>query len=118
MLFAFTNPHGTNYHGASTDGKNVDKGDAKLTGLVNQLIGEFDTHKQNDIAHDIIRYYTQQTYSISRPSNTKGYTIAWPAIGNYGLNSTYVGGSSIDPWINWWIDNSKPPLGKGDGRSR
>ena len=31
-LFAFSNPKGTNYHGASTDGKNLDKGDDKLRG--------------------------------------------------------------------------------------
>lgn len=112
MLFAFTNPAGTNYHGATPDGKNVDKGDPKLTDMVSRLTGEFDISKQNAIAHDIIRYYTQQTYSISRPSNTKGYTLAWPVIGNYGVNSTYVGGAVTDPWLNWWIDSSKPPLAK------
>jgi ABC-type transport system substrate-binding protein len=111
-LFAFTNPKGTNYHGASTDGKNLDQGDARLTGLVDRLIGEFDVKKQQEIAHEVIRYYTQQVYSISRPSNTPGYTLAWPVIGNVGLNSTYVGGSAVDPWLNWWIDSSKPPVGK------
>jgi hypothetical protein len=112
MLFAFTNPAGTNYHGASTDGKNVDKGDAKLTDLVNKMTGEFDLAKQNALAHELIRYYTQQTYSISRPSNSKGYTVTWPVIGNYGVNSTFVGGASTDPWLNWWIDPSKAPLAR------
>ncbi|HLF78403.1 MAG TPA: ABC transporter substrate-binding protein [Dehalococcoidia bacterium] len=112
MLFAFMNPGGTNYHGASTDGRNVDKGDAKLNDLLSKLTGEFDINKQNALAHEIIRYYTQQTYSISRPSNTKGYTMAWPAIGNYGLNSTFVGGAVTEPWLNWWIDPSKAPLAK------
>jgi ABC-type transport system substrate-binding protein len=111
-LFAFTNPKGTNYHGASTDGKNLDQGDAKLTGLVNNLINEFDNKKQQDITHEVIRYYTQQVYSISRPSNTPGYTLGWPVLGNLGLNSTYVGGSVLDPWLNYWIDTSKPPLAK------
>jgi peptide/nickel transport system substrate-binding protein len=112
MLFAFTNPSGTNYHGASSDGRNVDKGDAKLTDLVNRMTGEFDLAKQNALAHELIRYYTQQTYSISRPSNSKGYTVTWPVIGNYGVNSTFVGGASTDPWLNWWIDPSKAPLAR------
>ena len=111
-LFAFTNPAGTNYHGATPDGRNVDKGDPKLTDLVSKLTGEFDLNKQNALAHEIIRYYTQQTFSISRPSNTKGYSVAWPVIGNYGMYSTFVGGASNEPWLNWWIDTSKPPLGK------
>jgi len=80
--------------------------------MVNQLIGEFDVKKQQTIVQDVIRYYSQQVYSISRPSNTPGYTLSWPAIGNLGLNNTYVGGSAIDPWLNWWIDASKPPLAK------
>jgi ABC-type transport system substrate-binding protein len=111
-LFAFTNPRGTNYHGASSDGKNLEQGDARLTGLVDRLIGEFDLKKQQEIAHEVIRYYTQQTYSISRPSNSPGLTLWWPVIGNVGLNTTYVGGSAVDPWLNWWIDESKPPLAR------
>lgn len=111
-LFAFSNPKGTNYHGASADGKNLDKGDDKLTGMIDRLIGEFDVKKQQDVAHEIIRYYTQQVYSISRPSNSPGYKLLWPAIGNAGLNSTYVGGHEVETYLNWWIDPSKPPLAK------
>jgi ABC-type transport system substrate-binding protein len=111
-LFAFLHPSGSHYHGATPDGKNVDKGDPKLTDWILKIIGEFDVKKQNDTVHDLIRYYTQQSYSISRPSNSPGLTLTWPVLGNYGLNSTFVGGSAVDPWLNWWIDPSKPPLGK------
>jgi peptide/nickel transport system substrate-binding protein len=110
MLFAFTNPKGTHYHGASADGRSVETGDPKVNELVTKMIGEFDLNKQNAIVQEFIRYYTQQTYSISKPSNTKGYTVVWPAIANYGVNSTYVGGAATDPWLNWWIDPTKPPL--------
>jgi peptide/nickel transport system substrate-binding protein len=111
-LFAYMNPNGSNYHGATPDGQNAEKGDPKLTDLVQKIIQEFDLGRQNALAHELVRYYTGQTYSIQRPSNSKGYTLTWPAIGNYGLNSTHVGGASTDPWLNWWIDDSKPPLGK------
>ena len=99
-------------NGASADGKNLDKGDEKLTGMIDKLIGEFDVKKQQDVAHEIIRYYTQQVYSISRPSNSPGYKLVWPAIGNAGLNSTYVGGHEAETYFNWWIDPSKPPMAK------
>ena len=109
-FFAFMNPSGSHYHGASADGKNVDKGDPKLNELVQKIVGEFDQKRQNELIHDTIRYYSGQVYSISRPSNTTGYTLSWPAIGNLGLNSSFVGGASTDPWLNYWIDPTKAPL--------
>jgi ABC-type transport system substrate-binding protein len=111
-LFAFLHPSGSHYHGASPDGRSAEFGDAKLTEMVLKIIGEFDLKRRNDTVHELIKYYTQQTYSISRPSNTPGYTLTWPVIGNNGLNSTFVAGASTDPWLHWWIDPSKPPLGK------
>ena len=109
-FYAFMNPKGSHYHGASADGRNVEQGDPKLTELVDKIIGEFDQKRQNDLIHDTIRYYSGQAYSISRPSNTTGYTLSWPVIGNIGLNSTFVGGASTDPWLNYWIDPTKAPL--------
>lgn len=111
-LFAFSHPSGSHYHGATPDGKNVDKGDPKLTDMILKIIGEFDVKRQNEIVHDLIRYYTQQTYHISRPSNTPGFQVFWPVIGNHGLHATYVAGAQTDPWIDWWIDPSKPPLAR------
>ncbi len=78
-LFAFTNPKGTNYHGASADGKNLEQGRREADrAWSTSMIGEFDVKKQQDVAHEIIRYYTQQMYSISRPSNSPGYKLVWP----------------------------------------
>jgi ABC-type transport system substrate-binding protein len=110
FLSAFTNPAGSHYHGASVDGKNMDQGDAKLNDLVQKIIGEFDQKRQNDLIHEVTRYYTGQVYSISRPSNTPGYLLNWPVIGNLGVNSTFVGGAVTDPWLNYWIDATKAPL--------
>lgn len=109
MFSAFMLPGGTHYHGALADEGDAAEGDPRLTDMVFAINQEFDTTAQQALIHDLIRYYTERTYSIMRPSNPKAFTVTWPVIGNHGLNTSYPGGAVTDPWINWWIDQSKPP---------
>jgi ABC-type transport system substrate-binding protein len=110
MFAAFMFPTGTHYHGAAADGGSAADGDPQLTDMVNTIIQEFDPDAQNALIHELIRYHTERSYAVMRPTNAKEFTVTWPVLGNHGLNTTYVGGAVTDPWINWWIDASKPPL--------
>jgi ABC-type transport system substrate-binding protein len=110
MFSAMMLPGGTHYHGAVADNGSAADGDPKLTDMVFGINQEFETEAQQALVHDLIRYYTERTYSIMRPSNPRAFTVSWPAISNHGLNTTYPGGAVTDPWINWWIDESKAPL--------
>ena len=110
MFSAMMLPGGTHYHGAMSDNGSPADGDPTLTDMVFGINQEFDTEAQQALIHDLIRYYTERAYSVMRPSNPRAFTVSWPAIANHGLNTTYPGGAVTDPWINWWIDDSKAPL--------
>ena len=102
------------FHGMTPDGKNPHLGDDKVNALIDQLKTEFDTAKQQAITHDVIRYLTQQSYAVPVPMAAKAYTINWPVIGNGYLFSRWAQDNAYisEEWIDWWIDTSKPPIGK------
>jgi ABC-type transport system substrate-binding protein len=110
MFSAMMLAGGTHYHGALQDGGDPAQGDPTLTDMVFGINLEFDTEAQRALIHDLIRYYTERTYSVMRPSNPKAFEVTWPVLGNYGLNTSYPGGAVTDPWLNWWIDDTKAPL--------
>jgi len=110
MFSALLLPGGSNYHGTMADGGDPGQGDPKLNAMIAKINQEFDVESQRSQIKDLAKYYTERSYSVMRPTNTKGFSVVWPAIGNYGLNSTYPGGAVTDPWLHWWIDSSKPPI--------
>ena len=102
---------GSVFHGMTPDGKNASQGDPKVNDLITSMKTEFDLQKQQSLAHDLIRYVTEQSYSIPRPSTSKGFTLSWPAIGNLGVDTTWVGATDVDVKFDYWVDSSKPPVG-------
>jgi hypothetical protein len=50
---------------------------------------------------------------VPQPSQAKGFSLWWPVIAN---NNVFSNGVSPNFWtenrLDWWIDASKPPLGK------
>ncbi|HEX5370183.1 MAG TPA: ABC transporter substrate-binding protein [Dehalococcoidia bacterium] len=110
MFAALLLPSGSQYHGTEADGGDPAKGDPKTNDLIAKIIAEFDVPTQQSLAHDFLKYYTERTYSIMRPTNAPPITVTWPAMSNWGTNTSYVGGAVTDPWINLWIDPTKAPL--------
>jgi peptide/nickel transport system substrate-binding protein len=114
QLFGNYHPSGGRYRGVRPDGGTAKQGDPKLNQMIEAARKEFDTEKQIDMVHDILRYAAGQVYSIPpRPANL-GIVACWPVIGNHGLYRTQTGGSptneSYVPY--WWIDTTKPPLSR------
>jgi hypothetical protein len=76
-----------------------------------KITQEFDRARQVTQMHDLIRYVTGQSYYIPRISAVKGYSLWWPVIGNLGSAVSYPGSNTwVDQRLNWWIDDSKPPI--------
>jgi peptide/nickel transport system substrate-binding protein len=104
-VIAGCHPSGQVFHGMTPDGNNAVAGDPKVTDMIDKIRQEFDIERQNALFHDMIRYYTQQSYTIPRPSTSKSFGLYWPVLGNLGVwrpNGTY----------EWWIDATKPPLAR------
>jgi ABC-type transport system substrate-binding protein len=104
-VIAGCHPAGQVFHGMTPDGNNASQGDSKVTDAIEKIRQEFDIERQNGMFHDLVRYYTQQSYTIPRPSTSKSFGLYWPVIGNLGVwrpNGTH----------EWWIDAKKPPLSR------
>ena len=114
MVFGTMHKDGAFYHGMSPDGRNVANGDSKLNEIALKIKQEFDLQKQQTLTQELIKYFTGQSYYIPQPSQAKAFSLWWPAIGN--LNA-FSNGVSPNIWaenrLNWWIDDTKPPLKKG-----
>jgi ABC-type transport system substrate-binding protein len=112
MIHGTLHKDGAFYHGMTPDGLNVQNGDPKVNDLAIRIKTEYDVEKQQTLVHELIRYFTEQSYYIPQVSQAKGYSLWWPAIGNLGAFSN---GVSPNLWterhLHWWMDPSKKPLG-------
>jgi len=105
---------GGNFHGLTPDGKNANQGDPKLDDMINGLKAEFDQKKEQALTHELIKYATGQMYAVPVPVAAKYYTLTWPVISNFNGQVRWAQDNAFpsEEWIDWWIDSSKPPLGK------
>jgi peptide/nickel transport system substrate-binding protein len=110
-LFTFVHKDGGRFHGMTPNGQNAHLGDTKLNSDIEKLRVEFDRDKQVSLTHDIVRYFTGQSYYIPRPAHVKQLTLVWPALSNY---QTYNRTPSDNQWaeanLQWWVDQTKPPF--------
>jgi hypothetical protein len=115
QMFANYHKDGGRYRGVSPDGKNAKQGDPYLNTTIEKAKQEFDIKKQQSLVHDMIRYVAGQAYAIPESwTSTLVFTIQWPVIGNLGVIRTANGANTIVESVapSWWIDDTKPPLGK------
>jgi ABC-type transport system substrate-binding protein len=111
QLFGGLHPDGSTFHGLSPDGNNAIAGDPEVTAFVEDLRLEYDLEGQIAIVNDLIRYYTDQSYSVTRPTNAREFYLYWPVIGNVGAYNSFRGGNiQAEVNIHWWLDATKAPL--------
>jgi ABC-type transport system substrate-binding protein len=110
-LYGLMHPQGDAFHGAVNEqGTNsAIEGNPKLTADLEKLRNETDREKAISLAHDIIKYATDQSVYIPKPSTSKFFTVWNPAIqNNFAFNSSTVGANIwAETRINWWLDPSK-----------
>ncbi|HEY7467466.1 MAG TPA: ABC transporter substrate-binding protein [Dehalococcoidia bacterium] len=111
MVHGTLHKDGAFYHGMSPTGTNLQDGDPKVNDFAMKIKQEYATDKQVSLTHDLIRYFTDQSYYIPQVSAAKGFTLWWP-IGNLGV---YSNGVSPNLWterhLHWWVDATKKPFG-------
>jgi len=111
LVYGSLHKDGAYYKGMTPNGLNPQNGDPTVNDLAEKIKREFDVEKQKTLTHELIRYFTGQSYYVPQPSQVKGLSAYWPAIGNLGVFSN---GVSPNIWaerhINWWMDTSKAPF--------
>ncbi len=82
--------------------------------MIEKLKGEFDLKKAQEQALDIAQFVADKAYFVQGyPFSALGFGVYWPVIGNLGAYRTWTTARTIpETVINWWIDSSKPPVGK------
>jgi ABC-type transport system substrate-binding protein len=112
FYFTFVHKNGGRFHGLTPDGKNAHMGDPKLNDMIDKLKLEFDRSKQIEQSHEIIRYFTGQSYYIPRATGVPVMTLSWPALENVGVYQQSPGESLWNERnLHWWINSNKAPLG-------
>jgi peptide/nickel transport system substrate-binding protein len=106
------NTAGQGYRGMTPDGRNVADGDPKCQDLTLKINAEYDTKKQIALVHELTRYATGMAYYIPQASAAKAFSLWWPAVSNIGAETAYPGTNIWQTRANWWIDTTKPPLGR------
>ena len=111
LVYGSLHKDGAYYKGMTPNGLNPQNGDPTVNDLAEKIKREFDVEKQKTLTHELIRYFTGQSYYVPQPSQVKGLSAYWPAIGNLGVFSNGVSPNVwAERYINWWIDTSKAPF--------
>ena len=94
------------FKGFDVNGKTPAAGDPELDDLVTKMRTEFDLDKRIALAHQVQKIDAKHQYYIRFPGGAESFSLAWPAIANYGV---YRGG-----YVHWtyWLDDTKAPLKK------
>jgi peptide/nickel transport system substrate-binding protein len=110
-MYGLMHPQGDAFHGAVNEQGNnpAIEGNPKLNTDLDKLRFEPDREKAISLSHDIIRYATDQSIFVPKPSTSKFFTVWSPMLqNNFAFNSSVVGPNLwAETRINWWIDPSK-----------
>jgi peptide/nickel transport system substrate-binding protein len=97
---------GAAFHGFSTSGQNDQSGDPKVNDMIVKARGELDTEKRRTLVYDIQKYLAEKNYSLFLPGVATGFTMGWPALGNYRVYR----GFQVWDQFRLYLDESKPPF--------
>jgi len=91
------------------DGSEVSGGDPKADELIEKAKAETDVKRQVSLLHELQRYLAKYQYCISRAGLASGFSLAWPAVGNFRV---FQGDSRAinNHYYTTWVDETKPPI--------
>ena len=105
--FAYYHPQGgVNYTGFFSEDSTFQKGDPRISSLLERTRIEFDHKKRVAMMHELQKIMADQQYMIHFPGSASSFTMSWPAIRN---QEVFTGDL---PHVNKWLDTTKPPVGK------
>ena len=102
----FWSKGGAAFHGFSTSGQNDQSGDPKANEMILKARGELDTEKRRSLVYDIQRYLAEKAYSLMLPGVATGFTMGWPAVGNYRVYR----GFQVWDQFRLFLDETKAPF--------
>jgi peptide/nickel transport system substrate-binding protein len=105
----FWSKSGTTFSGFSTSGKNDLAGDPQLDGLIEKARLEPDNDRRLALVFDIQRYLGKSMWGLLQAGGATGFTMAWPALSNYGVYQATAGWGHY----RWWLDDTKAPFKSG-----
>jgi ABC-type transport system substrate-binding protein len=113
----FQNLHrdGAEFEGATVDGRSPEQGDPEVNTMIERIKREFDIERQQELSKDFQRMMAKKAYSVPNlPYAVLGFSLNWPVIGSMGVYRSWPGGagSITESNLEWWIDESKPPIGR------
>lgn len=114
QIYSNMNPNGARFEGATPNGLNPQDGDPEVNALGEQIRREFDENKQKSLSADFQKLLATKSYHVPYgPFASLAVGVYWPVIGNLGAYTGAPAGSAVpETAINWWIDDTKPPVGK------
>jgi len=95
----------------SGEGSDIPGGDKKVDDFIEKAKAETDVKKQTALLHDLQRHLAKYQYCISRAGLASGFTLAWPAAGNFQV---FQGDSRAinQHFYTTWVDETKAPIKK------
>ncbi len=114
QIYSNMNANGVRFEGATPNGLNPQDGDPEVNALGDKIRREFDENKQKSMSQDFQKLLAQKSYHIPfGPFASLAVGVYWPVIGNLGAYTGAPAGSpAAETAIQWWIDDTKPPVGK------
>jgi peptide/nickel transport system substrate-binding protein len=113
QLYATMHRAGPRFHGMTPNGERAWEGDPQVNQMIERIRTEFDLERQQDLSQEFARFMTGKAYNVPFPFDALGYGLYWPAIGNLQVFDTFVGGNAVsETALHWWVDDSKPPVGR------
>ena len=104
--FDFYSKSGPNFLGFDSNGKGDGSGDPQVDSILTKARGETDDGKRKALLFELQAYLAKAMYCIRWPGGASGFTLAWPALGNFNVFRGDTRGNT--PF--WWVDASQPPL--------
>jgi peptide/nickel transport system substrate-binding protein len=96
------------FAGFDLNGKGDQSGDPAIDAMIGKARTEPDAQKRRALVHDIQRTLAKSVWDISFPGLADSYYLSWPVIGNFH----YFQGDRREKPLNWWLDDSQPPVKK------
>jgi ABC-type transport system substrate-binding protein len=93
------------------EGSDLSAGDPKVDELIEKAKAEVDVKKQTALLHELQRYLAKPQYCVSRAGAADGFSMAWPAVGNFMVfqgDSRAINGH----FYTTWVDETKPPIAR------
>ncbi len=113
QVYSVYNSGAARFQGMTPNGLKAENGDAAINDLTNKIRREFDAKKQQEMVHDLQQQMAKLSYDVPFPYSSRGVGVYWPVIGNLGAYRAAPAGSApAETAINWWIDDTQPPLKK------